>query len=416
MTNKESVPIYIRVSSEGRILPCDATPGLQAYRRARGLRARGNSERRCMRIIYLIVIMFLIVSLHSFSAEAGSNRLTLAGEKAVELGYKHETVSEKLHAKVNADCRECYSIADSIENQFTKDIIEANNHFSMIMEKLDYTDYENAMATAIEWHNDAIEALQNQLLAQVAEFDQGSVCGKCRTTLPYKTRGYRTDENRVCPNCGKVIRRVGDKFNYMPEPQKYWDTPSNLPTNTNIEKEMANFEFTEYDLLFPIDYGRVSSGFGSRSQPVDPRTGKKGSSYHAGVDIGDGMGGKTLDKIPVYAPCDGTIGYIGDNTKGIGYAIGINGRDRNNGEPIPYNFRMGHLSSYSKDWQYGDRVSRGEIIGYVGNTGTGTSPHLHFEVHDKPLTSAGGSQNTIDPGLLFNADQAHYPSYCTCKN
>ena len=105
--------------------------------------------------------------------------------------------------------------------------------------------------------------------------------------------------------------------------------------------------------------GWLSSGFGSRK---DPFTGQP--DFHTGLDISAGQG------TPVKATADGTIesaaynGNYGNSiviTHGFGIAT-----------------RFGHLSQYAV--RAGQKVRRGEIIGYVGATGRATSPHLHYEI------------------------------------
>lgn len=105
--------------------------------------------------------------------------------------------------------------------------------------------------------------------------------------------------------------------------------------------------------------GWLSSGFGSRK---DPFTGQP--DFHTGLDISAGQG------TPVKATADGTVesaaynGNYGNSivvTHGFGIAT-----------------RFGHLSQYAV--RAGQKVRRGEVIGYVGATGRATSPHLHYEI------------------------------------
>lgn len=88
---------------------------------------------------------------------------------------------------------------------------------------------------------------------------------------------------------------------------------------------------------------------------------------HKGIDIsGSGIYGK-----PIVAADGGTVIVAGYNSGGYGNYVMI---DHGNGFITLY----GHMSGYIVS--SGQQVSQGEVIGYVGNTGRSTGPHLHFEV------------------------------------
>ncbi len=109
---------------------------------------------------------------------------------------------------------------------------------------------------------------------------------------------------------------------------------------------------------FPAD-GPISSPFGQRMHPIFHEV-----RMHTGIDIGAGYGS------PVRAAAAGTVvvaGYI----SGYGTAIVV---DHGGGLATLY----GHLSRLGV--HVGSRVTGGQTIGAVGNTGNSTGPHLHFEV------------------------------------
>ncbi len=105
--------------------------------------------------------------------------------------------------------------------------------------------------------------------------------------------------------------------------------------------------------------GWITAGFGSR---LDPFTG--GLSFHEGVDIANDEG------TPVKATADGVVTQAGFE-RGYGNVVNIN---HANG----YMTRFGHLQKYTV--VTGQHIKKGQIIGYVGNTGRSTAPHLHYEV------------------------------------
>jgi hypothetical protein len=95
--------------------------------------------------------------------------------------------------------------------------------------------------------------------------------------------------------------------------------------------------------------------------------------WHHGDDIFAKLG------TPVVAVADGTLNRVGWDKLG-GWRLWV--RDRAGDE-----FYYAHLSGYTKAALAGGRVEAGEVIGFVGNTGDAftTLPHLHFEIHPRPL-------------------------------
>tara|TARA_Y100000590_G_C15617914_1_gene976464 strand:- start:35 stop:1336 length:1302 start_codon:yes stop_codon:yes gene_type:complete len=114
-------------------------------------------------------------------------------------------------------------------------------------------------------------------------------------------------------------------------------------------------------LKTPLDGAKLSSGFGMRKHPISGF-----NKMHKGVDFAAPLG------TPVYAGGNGTIEMAGRNG-GYGNYIRI----RHNNE---YKTAYAHLSSFKKGISKGIRVNQGDIIGYVGNTGNSTGPHLHYEI------------------------------------
>ncbi len=111
--------------------------------------------------------------------------------------------------------------------------------------------------------------------------------------------------------------------------------------------------------LWPLSSGWLTSNYGSRK---DPLTGE--ADFHAGLDISADRG------VPVHATADGTVqlaSYSGNygNCIEVAHGFGIA-------------TRFGHLSSYAV--RVGQRIKRGDVIGYVGATGRTTGPHLHYEI------------------------------------
>ena len=106
--------------------------------------------------------------------------------------------------------------------------------------------------------------------------------------------------------------------------------------------------------------GLVTSAFAYRQSPFN---GKR--EFHKGLDIANQLG------TPIVATADGTIAFAGDDGS-FGTVVVI---DHGYG----LNTRYAHLEKCAKN--RGDLVHRGDTVGYMGNTGRSTGPHVHYEVH-----------------------------------
>ncbi len=139
------------------------------------------------------------------------------------------------------------------------------------------------------------------------------------------------------------------------------------------------------------DLTRMASGFGWRTDPF-----LKTRKMHRGMDFTAPRG------TPVYASGNGKVTRADNNSSGFGKHIRI---DHGYGYLTIY----AHLSKYnvSKD----QKVKRGDLIGFVGNTGRSEAPHLHYEVwKDKerinPINFYYGSLSPIEfENMLKNANQ-----------
>ncbi|MCB1879535.1 MAG: peptidoglycan DD-metalloendopeptidase family protein [Gammaproteobacteria bacterium] len=126
-------------------------------------------------------------------------------------------------------------------------------------------------------------------------------------------------------------------------------------------------------LRAPVDFRRISSHFTkARWHPV---LGKK--RPHKGVDYAAAPG------TPIKAAGDGRVIFRGIKG-GYGKTVILKHGDQ-------YTTLYGHMSNYNNTVKSGSRVKQGQTIGYVGQTGLATGPHLHYEfrvndVHRNPLT------------------------------
>ena len=110
--------------------------------------------------------------------------------------------------------------------------------------------------------------------------------------------------------------------------------------------------------LWPVE-GQVTGSFGER---IDPFNGE--GAFHTGVDISAEVGETVI------APADGEVSFA-DFMGGYGRVVLL---EHGNGVSTRY----GHLSGFAVT--AGQRIHRGDVIGYVGSSGRSTGPHLHYEV------------------------------------
>lgn len=109
------------------------------------------------------------------------------------------------------------------------------------------------------------------------------------------------------------------------------------------------------------DLRRIGSYFGYRTDPF-----YKIQKFHEGLDFSAPVGTE------VYATGDGVVVAVERSRIGYGNHVLID-------HGYSYQTLYAHLSNF--EVRKGEKVKRGQVIGYIGNTGKSTSPHLHYEVH-----------------------------------
>ncbi len=129
-------------------------------------------------------------------------------------------------------------------------------------------------------------------------------------------------------------------------------------------------------LLTPVDFTKVSSHFGLRKHPIFHKM-----RIHTGIDYAAPRG------TPVTAAGNAKVVFIGWKG-GYGKTVMLEHGER-------YRTLYGHLSKYAKGLEVGQTVTQEQVIGYVGQTGWATAPHLHYEFY-------------VD-GVYQNPQQANLP-------
>ncbi len=133
--------------------------------------------------------------------------------------------------------------------------------------------------------------------------------------------------------------------------------------------EVYNMAITKEKMLASIpaiqpiankELKRMASGYGMRMHPIYKRR-----KMHSGMDF------SAIKGTEIYATGEGVAKLVKRSNRGYGNHIII---DHGYG----YSTLYGHMSQFNV--RRGEEVKRGQVIGYVGNTGTSVAPHLHYEV------------------------------------
>jgi murein DD-endopeptidase MepM/ murein hydrolase activator NlpD len=182
---------------------------------------------------------------------------------------------------------------------------------------------------------------------------------------------------------GSDLRR-GDRFNVVYE--TFWQNGEYIRSGRVLASEFTNGPTTYQSVWFddagngqsggyygfdgkslkkaflksPIEFTRISSGFSMRVHPISGQW-----KQHKGVDFAAATG------TPIRASGDGTIDFVGQQ-RGYGNVVMIKHWSN-------YSTVYGHMSRFAANLHKGQKVSQGEVIGYVGMTGWATGPHLHYE-------------------------------------
>ncbi|MDX1418933.1 MAG: M23 family metallopeptidase [Rubricoccaceae bacterium] len=189
--------------------------------------------------------------------------------------------------------------------------------------------------------------------------------------------GARTDEyDRYSAPTATLLRNTSETFDRLGRQLR-------LQSRSFEELERLararSAEIRQQPAILPLRGARLTSGFGMRRHPI-----LRTVRMHNGVDFPTPIG------TPIYATADGEVGFVG--TRG-GYGNVVEVRH-------PLSNRMTRYAHLSRPLVApGEPVSRGQLIGYSGNTGLSTAPHLHYEVRrladDEPLNPVA----TFVPGV-----------------
>lgn len=175
-------------------------------------------------------------------------------------------------------------------------------------------------------------------------------------------------------------------------------TPSLLKEELRVLYDYINAyqkQLFGYPLILPVKLQQengeqhafwYSSRFGWRNHPLT-----NNREFHQGLDI------KTRAGVPVIAAADGTVVQVGKQGY-LGNTIELSH------EVSGYKTLYAHLQGYAEGLEVNQEVVRGQIIGYVGNTGRSTGAHLHYGIYDME------KEKWLNPTLfIFNPEPTFSP-------
>ncbi|SUW83633.1 M23 family metallopeptidase [Campylobacter helveticus] len=131
--------------------------------------------------------------------------------------------------------------------------------------------------------------------------------------------------------------------------------------NLNLTNDQQQGILNQIPNGWPITNKGVTGKFGWREHPILKR-----KEFHPGIDLAASIG------TPIYAPASGVVEFSGYSNNGYGYNVILLHN---------FGFKSVYAHMTRKDVvKAGDFVNKGDLIGYNGNTGLSTGPHLHYEV------------------------------------
>lgn len=124
--------------------------------------------------------------------------------------------------------------------------------------------------------------------------------------------------------------------------------------------EILHKQWSQRPSIWPTN-GRITSPFGYRFHPII-----KENIFHEGIDLANNVG------TPIYATADGIVEFSGVRDD-YGKVVMV--------KHIEYACKTCYAHLHQSVVSKGQYIKRGELIGYMGNSGRSTGPHLHYEVH-----------------------------------
>ncbi|WP_275899453.1 murein hydrolase activator EnvC family protein [Bacillus piscicola] len=185
------------------------------------------------------------------------------------------------------------------------------------------------------------------------------------------------DEEELLKQQEKAAKQELEAYEKRLEEEARRSNSASTSNSVSVGDASADIPDSGGSLMKPAT-GRITSEYGQRW-----------GRMHHGIDIG--QGGRS--NVPIAAAADGTV-VQARYMNGYGNAVLISHRIDGRQVTTLYAHMSASLVST------GQRVSRGQQIGVMGNTGNSKGPHLHFEVHEGPWN--GAKSNSVNPRNYLN--------------
>lgn len=324
---------------------------------------------------HLLILLFVFTSLFSIEVEKlswprGDSFLTFLNKNNIENRFYFNL--EKEDQELCSEIREgaTYYITRDENNKLTKALIEISEDmqlqlfaeeegYSFDIVPINYKEIEEIISIPVKYspYQDILNVTSNSELAnEFIRAYSGSVNFKYmqkgdNIIIKYKQK-IRLGQYHGSPTIISAMVEVNKKPFYIfknDDDGRYYNDQAKSLTN--------------YFFRVPVSYSRISSKFTTkRWHPVLKRY-----RAHLGVDYAAPTGR------PIYSAADGRITFRG--TKG-GYGKVIEIAHKNG-----YKTLYAHQSRFKGGLKNGSKVSKGQLIGYVGSSGVSTGPHLHFGLY-----------------------------------
>ncbi|HHP0338581.1 TPA: M23 family metallopeptidase [Campylobacter lari subsp. concheus] len=158
------------------------------------------------------------------------------------------------------------------------------------------------------------------------------------------------------------------------------DIPERLE-KVKLTNDQAYLFLTQIPNGHVIEDNGITGNFGWRHHPI---LNKK--EFHPGIDL------RAALNTPIYAPANGVVEYAAYSNNGYGYSVILIHN---------FGFKTVYAHMMRKDVvKAGQFVKKGDLLGYTGNTGLSTGPHLHYEVRF--------INKLLDPKIFIDLNRKNY--------
>lgn len=288
----------------------------------------------------------------------------------------------------NSDTSALEQVLIPIGEELQMHIKQKNDQFIMEIEPIAVQLEEHALVLDIQNSPfvDIVNATKNNLLAN--EFAQSF------RDSGVNLRNLKKDDQLVLLYRQK--RRLGKQFGSIKIDVSMIET-KNKQNYIFYYKESyydaKGQELENFLLSTPVNYTRISSPFTlMRWHPILQKY-----RAHLGIDYAASVG------TPVKSAGNGRVNFVGEKG-GYGNTIEVN-------HDGSYKTLYGHLNGFAKGLRSGQKVKQGQVIGYVGNTGLSSGPHLHFGLYRNNVAINPASVVKIAKSALSGNDLRGFLEY-----